>query len=157
ARDDPHTPISKGRQIFNCYGIVSDAVQVRLQFQRVDAACRWMRWCRAWVGERQDRGVRSGDVIESNSGQLIKVFAAGAEVRFAADDRNEWIDYISADSVVSLKIGERDTAIAVYVEIAERALQSLLSFKMVNYLHEVLRTLQNQIEEDGHRVVAKVR
>src|SRR5437588_2494293 len=84
---------------------------------------------------------KNGDL--GDTGQSTHVFTTGAQRHFLIDDRDEGIDHVSADAVVSAKIGKRDTAIAVHVELIERVFRGLSRFQSARDLGKVLRPLQN--------------
>ena len=84
--------------------------------------------------------------IKRQARQKVHVFAARAQGHFPIDNREEWVNHISANAAVIIEIGKRDTAIAVHIQIAECPLGSSSRFQTSCDFWKILRPLQNQVK-----------
>src|SRR5437764_15011676 len=88
------------------------------------------------------RGLKDG--VEGQPRQTVNIFAARAQGHFPIDDREEWVNHISANAAVIIEIGKGHSAVAVHIELIERALRRPLRFHAARDLRKILPPLQNQ-------------
>src|SRR5260370_9155250 len=110
---DSYAPISESRKIFNRYGIVGQAVDVRFETANIAT------------------GRRGVEHLQSHSRQRVYVFTACAQLHLLTNKREEVVQDIAANAAIALNLSEGHASIAVLIQIGERPRECPLRLKPV--------------------------